>query len=97
MNFQIAFECERHGAGAGALSHTESVSILIFKLPQEVSCRDVVSQGELAKSGHSVVFHLCADAGVQGVKTRASKVCRLGRSRCEDTGKQGVQTRSIKV
>ena len=33
----------------------------------------------------------------RGVKTRASKVCRRGRSRCEDAGEQDVQTRTIKV
>ena len=44
--------------------------------------RDVVSQGELAKSGHSAAFHLCADAddSDQG----------------EDACKPGVQPREMK-
>jgi len=42
------------------------------------------------QDAHSGASKRCEDAGEQGVKTRAIKVCRRGRSRCEDTGEQAV-------
>ena len=54
--------------------------------------RDVVSQGELAKSGHSAAFHLCADADDSDAGDQGSRVHAQG----EDACKPGVQQREMK-
>ena len=54
--------------------------------------RDVVSQGELAKSGHSAAFHLCADADDSDAGDQGRRVHAQG----EDACKPGVQQREMK-